>query len=188
MNLNIKNSSRRRIAGSVLLPAFGFIYWLPCMIVMISVLGAGLAWLGHATHPIVAVAAGLAVWFLAMPIISIVLAIFAEFLEELAMNSGLGAEQYWVGSSLSEKICREAFRSFTFIGGIIAAYGLFCLLQPHIQFPADPRALAIKSTIVCALWQVTFVLLTLAIVAIKIPFPRFGWFQGDPNWRYPHVF
>ena len=158
------------------------------MIVLIAALLAGLAWLGQATHPIVAIVTGLAVWFIAMPIISLTLALVAEMLEELAMNAGLGAEQYWVGNCVWEKICREAFRSFTFIGGAIAAYGLFCLLAPHISFPAGPNTAALKSMLVCALWQVSFVLLTLSIIAIKIPFPRFGWFQGNPTWRYPHVF
>ena len=189
MKINKSGVQRKKIAGNILLPLFGWVYWFPLMMIIFLVLFACAAWVGKHTHPLFGLLVGIVIWFVGGGIISLAAAIVAEGLEQLAMNIGLGAEQYWYGSCLREKICREVFRGLTFIGSFAVAGILAWYIYNHVPLRAnDQGTYFLIAMIFGATWQIGLVALTILVALIKVPFPSFGGFKGDPKWRYPHIF
>ena len=152
---------------------------------------ATVAWLAHSGYPILSAISGGAVlvgYFTVLPLLMIAAAIAVEALETVAMNSGIGVGQYWSGKHLPEKISREIFRGLTFFGGAYLAWLALQLISPLLVMPQNPVGTNLKLLIFCSSWQIALVLLTLFLAAIKLFIPRFGWFEGDPKYVYPHVF
>lgn len=185
---NSKKASQR---GSVLLPVFGFFYWYPCWMVLFGGAAAAVAWLAHSGHPILSTLSGGAVfvgYFTVFPFLLIAAAIAVEGLETVAMVAGIGGGQYWSGKRLFEKISREIFRGLTFFGGAYIAWLALEGISSLLVVPQNPAGTHLKVMLFCSSWQIAVSLLTLLLGAIKLYAPRFGWFEGDPKYVYPHVF